>query len=368
MYIKQNDTEIDFLDISKRYTHINWNETVFFDIETTGFSAKNTKLYMIGVLYLHKETNTFHSTQWFLDDYKDESLLICEFINFVKQYNCLIHYNGQGFDIPYIEAKCKYYNIIFDFSAFKHIDLYKIASPLKNVFKTENLKQKTMELFFDVNRQDIFSGGDLISVYFDYMETKNEQSLTSLLLHNYEDITGMITLLNILSYSYIFEEEYDLKSLTVNSYTSPDSCQKKEAVFEFTLHTSVPKRISFGQQEFYVTAFANKLKIKIQIYTNELKFFYRNYKDYFYLPEEDISVHKSVAFYVDKNYRTKAKAANCYSKKTGQFLPQYDEIISPYFKIDYYDKKMYFEMTPEFMNNIEEIRNYINHVLSHLKG
>ena len=40
-----------------------------------------------------------------------------------------------------------------------------------------------------------------------------------------------------------------------------------------------------------------------------LKYFYDNYKDYFYLPKEDTAIHKSVATYVDKDFRQKAKTA-----------------------------------------------------------
>ena len=109
------------------------------------------------------------------------------------------------------------------------------------------------------------------------------------------------------------------------------------------------------------------MKIKISVYNGGLKFFYQNYKDYYYLPMEDRSIHKSIAFYVDKNYRTKANAANCYSKKTGRFIPQYEEIISPYFKIDYSDKITYFELTNEIINQPDLIKNYIDNVLMHLK-
>lgn len=368
MKIEKNDTGINFISLAQKYKMIDFDKSLFFDIETTGFSAKSTKLYMIGVLYADRTTATFHSIQWFLDDYSEESLIILEFINFAKKYSCLIHYNGQGFDIPYIEAKCCSYNILFDFSSFVHIDLYKYASRIKNIFKTENLKQKTMEAFFDLNRNDIFSGGDLISVYYKFMENHDEQALEFLLLHNYEDIKGMVTLVNILAYADIFENKFQFKSLTVDTYTSSDSLTKKEAVFEFALDTPVQKMVSFGSHEFYMTAFENKLKLKIQVYTDELKFFYPNYKDYYYLPEEDMSIHKSVAFYVDKNYRTRAKAANCYSKKTGQFLPQYSEIVSPYFKIDYYDKKTYFELTDDFCNDTDCIMKYISHVLEFLKN
>ena len=363
MRIITNDTFINYNILIEKYKEIDIEKSLFFDIETTGFSTNTTKLYMIGCLYTNKETETFHTIQWFLDDYRDESSLILAFIEFSKSYNTLIHYNGQGFDIPYMEDKCKKFNILFNFAHFKHIDLYKKATHIKNIFKTENLKQKTMEKFFDLTREDIFTGGDLISIYSEYMETKNEQAMNFLSLHNFEDIKGMLTLMDILSYSYIFEEKYDLKTLAIEDYSSRDQLPRKDVIIELKLNTPVPKRISFGVNEYYMTAFHNKLKLKIKVYTDELKFFYPNYKDYYYLPEEDMSIHKSVAFYVDKNFRVKAKAANCYSKKTGQFLPQYSEVIKPYFKKEYNDKQTYFEMTDEFLGDGESVLNYVKHVL-----
>ncbi len=366
MKIITKDTGISYNQIMEKYKYISLDKALFFDIETTGFSANKTKLYMIGCLYTNSETGTFHATQWFLDNYNDEAAMICAFMEFSRSYSTLIHYNGQGFDIPYMEEKCKKYNILFDFSQFEHIDLYKYASPIKNIFKTENLKQKTMEQFFDLNREDIFSGGDLISMYFEYMDKRDPRAMAFLILHNYEDIQGMVTLLDILSYSDIFKEEYALKTLTIEDHGARDEMPRKDVIIELILNTPVPKRVSFGTQEFYMTAYDEKLKLKIEVYTDELKFFYPNYKDYYYLPEEDMSIHKSVAFYVDKNYRVKAKAANCYSKKTGQFLPQYKEIVTPYFKKEYHEKKTYFEVTDEFLGDGEQVLHYVKHVLDFL--
>ena len=366
MKIITKDTEINYKQILKKYPQLNLEQAIFFDIETTGFSSKNSKLYMIGCLYVDTNTDTFHTIQWFLDDYNDEAALILSFLEFSRTYTTLIHYNGLGFDIPYMEDKCKKFNIIFDFSRFEHIDLYKYASRIKNIFKTENLKQKTMEQFFDLNREDIFTGGDLISVYSEYMTTKDERAIDFLMLHNFEDIQGMLTLLDILAYTYIFEEKYTLKTLSIEDYVSRDEIPRKDVIIELELNTPVPKRVSYGNTEYYMTAFHNKLRLKIQVYTDELKFFYPNYKDYYYLPEEDMSIHKSVAFYVDKNFRVKAKAANCYSKKTGQFLPQYKEVITPYFKKEYNDKETYFEVTDEFLGDGEMVLQYVGHVLEWL--
>ncbi len=365
MLTVRQDTGIEYNYIDAKYKDISLEDALFFDIETTGFSAGNTKLYLIGCVYADKDTGHFLSIQWFLDDYNDEKSLIQAFIDFSKNFKTLIHFNGQGFDIPYMEAKCQKHNITWDFSCFEHIDLYKYASKIKNLFKTENLKQKTMEVFFDLNREDVFSGGDLIAVYQDYMERKDDRLLEFLLLHNFEDIQGMITLLDILSYSAILDGAYSFSSIGM-AVSSARDIERKEAIIECTLDTPVPKRVSFGHDECYMTAYDNKLKLKIDVYTDELKYFYPEYKDYYYLPVEDRAIHKSVAFYVDKNYRVRAKAANCYSKKSGAFMPQFDEIVTPYFKREYGDKKLYFEVTDEFLGNDELVYSYVKHIVEWL--
>ncbi|MEG0963047.1 MAG: hypothetical protein RSF88_09335, partial [Lachnospiraceae bacterium] len=146
-------------------------------------------------------------------------------------------------------------------------------------------------------------------------------------------------------------------------YEKYEGYQGMELVFTLTPHFAIPKRFSYGFEDIYVTGFQDKVKLKVGIYQGELKYFYSNYKDYYYLTQEDMAVHKSVAFYVDKDYRTKAKAATCYSKKTGCFLPQYNELFTPYFKLEYHDKILYFEMTEEFTNSTEALQSYAAHLL-----
>lgn len=329
-------------------------KALFFDIETTGFSASHTKLYLIGCLYYDTEKSSFSTIQWFLDD-NDEASLINAFFEFAKNFKHLIHFNGEGFDIPYIIHKCEKYNITPLFTALESIDLYKTAFSLKKVLKLENLKQKTIEAFLGIRRDDEFSGGDLIKVYDSYIKNHDDKSLALLILHNIDDIKGLINLLSVFKYKELFDGNFYVKSICT---------QKNEAIIELAFNYSLPARISAGGDFYYMTAYNETAKIKINIYTDELKYFYPNYKDYYYLPEEDCSIHKSVAFYVDKNFRTQAKAANCYSKKTGRFLPQYTEVISPYFKIEYNDKITYFELTEEFLKDSSCIKAYSLHVLN----
>lgn len=106
--------------------------------------------------------------------------------------------------------------------------------------------------------------------------------------------------------------------------------------------------------------------MRIPLYHGELKYFYPNYKDYYYLPAEDMAIHKSVAAYVDKNHRTQATAATCYSKKSGCFLPQYQELFSPALKLERQDKISYFELTEAFTNSRENLKTYVMHFLERI--
>ena len=45
--------------------------------------------------------------------------------------------------------------------------------------------------------------------------------------------------------------------------------------------------------------------------------FFPNYKDYFYLIEEDEAIHKSLGIFLPKDKRKAAKVSNCYTKKKG---------------------------------------------------
>ncbi|BBF42869.1 possible elongation subunit of DNA-dependent DNA polymerase [Lachnospiraceae bacterium KM106-2] len=340
----------------------NLEDLLFFDIETTGFSAEVTSLYLIGCIYY--KNDAFHLIQWFADDYQSEKLVLTAFLEFTKEYKTLIHYNGQGFDIPYLQKKCAQYKISYDFTALESLDIYKKLFPYKAILNLANYKQKTIEEYLGIKREDTFSGGDLIHVYGSYLKAKlsgdhdkEKEYLAPLLLHNEDDLQGLVTITEILNLRDVLTLPW------VVTKTEQDNDQ-------FILHATLPKYlknpISFGNNLVTVNGFEDQGIIRVKIYKDELKFFYSNYKDYYYLPKEDMAIHKSVAFYVDKEFRTKAKAANCYSKKTGCFVVQYGERLSPYFKIEYHDKETYIELTDDFLANQAQLNIYANHLVKKL--
>ena len=336
----------------------------FFDIETTGFSPKNCTVYLIGCASHAGDVITV--TQLFAETPEAEPEILAAFADYCKSFTCAITFNGLTFDVPFLAQRCRQLGIPLDFSTLAHTDIFRQVSPFKKLFHLPNLKQKSIEQFLSLTREDLYSGGELISVYQDYCRDRDEEKLALLLLHNKEDVLGMIDLLPVLSYPELFRGSFTVADIELNSYQEYDGAAAQEFYISLRLFHPLPKRISRGREDIYLSACGDMAKLKVKIYQGELKYFYPNYKDYYYLPQEDIAIHKSVAFYVDKDFRIPAKAATCYSKKSGRFLPQYTEAFSPCFKPDYHDKISYIEMTEEFMTSREFQKAYVLHLLPEL--
>lgn len=336
-------------------------EILFIDIETTGFSPKMSKLYLIGCVYY--KDNTWNTIQFFSEEYKDEKELLEAFYEFAIDFSYLIHFNGNNFDIPYLTDKFKEFDLPYDFEKFEGIDLYKRVQPLKNLLKLINCKQKTIEAFLKIDREDKYSGGDLIGIYHDYVKNPDEEKKKLLLLHNYDDICGLLEILPILFYCDLLTTKFVVTKVSAGSYKDINGNDKLELLMYFDLPFNLPIPVSSMNSNIYFTAKENEGMIRVPIYEGELKYFFANYKEYYYLPIEDIALHKSVAAFVDKSRRQQAKASNCYIKKTGRFLPQWDNVINPFFKEDYSSNNLYWEITDERKTDRNLFSAYVSHIL-----
>ncbi len=350
LYIKQNNLTNELFG----------EDCIFFDIETTGFSPTSSSIYLIGCL--RKKGQNLIIDQFFAESKDDEKEVLQNFMDLLHEYKTIISFNGIGFDIPFIKAKCDSYGIDEHLKEFSYIDIFKLISNIKFLLKLPNYKQKTIETFLDIHRDDRFSGGELINVYDDYIKTKSSEAESLLLLHNFEDVTGMLDLLPILSYLEILNGHYTVSSVEIIPYTSYECENRQEMIITLQNDYVLPKRVSFQCYDFYLTMNQDISRIRIPIFEGELHYFYPNYKDYYYLPEEDMAIHKSVATFVDKQYRERAKACNCYNRKTGTFLPQYDTIMNPIFQKQHKDKCSYFELTEDFSTSDVMLRRYVDHI------
>ncbi len=338
-------------------------EILFMDIETTGFAAKTSKIYLIGCLYFD---GLWHEKQFFAEEYSDEKEVIEEFFSFAKSYKTLIHFNGNNFDLPFIMAKCKEFNLSCNFDNFNGIDIYRRISPYKNFLKLENCKQKTLEDFLGIEREDKFNGGDLIGIYHDYVASKDEDTKKFLLLHNFEDVKGMLEILPILSYIDLFTSKLTVTKVSASYYEDESGAKHSEIMMVMDLPAELKVPISFLYDRCYFSGAGSQGMLRVPLYEEEMKYFYANYKEYYYLPAEDIAMHKSVSAFVDKEHREQAKANNCYTRVTAKFLPEWIDLVTPFYKRDYSSKEMFFELTDERRTNRELFNKYASHVINHM--
>lgn len=343
------------------------SQVVFFDIETTGFSGQSALVYLIGCIY-YKE-NTWQLRQWFLDDVNTEKEMLLSFFDFIGSYTWLIHFNGTTFDIPFIEKRLARYRISRSFSFFESLDLYKEIKLYKKLLNLEGLKQKNLEQFLGIQREDIFTGGELIEVYYEYMDTHNDKLLACLLLHNADDLRGMLSILPLHGLALLLQGNFeisdcqltDCENISVNTEaTNPSS------VLHFTLNCdlTLPNTLEVCMEHTRLTIADDIISVYVPVVEDTLKYFYANYKDYYYLPAEDTAVHKSVASYVDKAYRKAATQATCYTKRCSRYLPLKDKTFSDtVFLREYKDKVCFMELSEEFLTKKELQKEYLLQLL-----
>lgn len=350
---------------------------LYFDIETTGFKKDATILYLIGCGYYKEEA--FHMIQWFNDDGISEPEILCAFKTMIQEFikqtqgtGRLFSFNGEGFDIPYLNRHYELNEIPFQIDLSLSFDLYKYLRPFQIFYDMDHGRQKDWELFLDINREDIYDGGQLIQFYKEYLLKKEEKLLDTLLLHNREDIQGMWALTPLSGYQKLLDDcvIYQDMAYSQKNYSIGQGC----LVIQCQLDTPLPKALQVHSSLGSIEGRNDILKISVPVMEGTLKYFFPDYQNYFYLPEEDRAVHKTIGCYVEKNHREKAKASNCYVKKTAIFLPfpssvRYygieiasdsykNELIL--YKTDYNEKQYYAEFDQVFDPDFGWLSRYLS--------
>ena len=342
---------------------VDLDQTIYFDIETTGLSRKYCSIYLIGAMYY--QDGEPYVIQWFAENINDEANVIMAFHKFLAKYKTIIQFNGNTFDIPFVKERSEKFNIEFDFDSFNHLDLYHSFKPLKKLLKLDSLKQKSFETYLGINRIDKFSGGELIDTYKEYVRTKNEKLLFPLLLHNYEDVEYMGHLTELFFYTDLLDGDFFVDSFGVNQYLDYNNKERQELTIIVKHKLKIPREVIFTSEDIYIKISDGLLILKVQALEETLKLFHKDYKNYYYLTKEDKALHKSVTQYVDSAYREQAKASTCYEKIDDLFVPLFDGFDYDYtFKKEYSDKSSFIRIKDLHKTNIKDyVLSIINHIL-----
>lgn len=303
---------------------------LFFDIETTGLSWKNSMVFLIGFLKMDSEKNKWILEQWFLEDPSEEKELLEKFSDVLKGNPFLVHYNGQKFDLPYLKGRCRLQNIPVTWDNCRQLDIYQTLRPFQKLMGLEHMRQNNLEQYLGICRPEEISGKDCIAVYKKYVIEKNSCQMEQILLHNQLDLTGLLDCTQALAYPALFQGQFQL-----------GECRRENDTLTCILIPDVPLPREFSldchPRPWTVSGGPHGAEITFCLENETLRMYYPNYKDYYYLPAEDIAVHKSVGTYVDRRCRRQADAFNCFTR---------------------------FPFTEEFWGDMEQIDRYIKNCLS----
>ena len=359
-------------------------DALLYDIETTGLNPKASQLYLLGILLFHKENSEL--IQYFAESVRDEEEILEQFFQLCQTKKVLISFNGEGFDNRFIEAMAKSYGKLPLHLNLKQLDLFKLIRKRKKFYGLESCSLKSCERFLGIYREDRCSGGELISVYREYLQNKDSEKKNLLLLHNREDIQNLPALFSFLAYENIFRgnikfqtaeflEKDEMKEKNYN-HQIESALQIKDLEFEerqnshtseklclqYYLPSPVPVPLTLAPKNYLLEIKDKSLILTVPLYQGELCYFFKDYKDYEFIPSEDRVVHKSLASMYPKEMREKAKASTAYQKMKTSFLPVFQE-GEKVFKKTYQDKQCFIP----FKENTFESINPVEYLLSFLK-
>ena len=366
------------------FRNISLEDTLLYDIETTGLNPKSSQLYLLGILLFHKENSEL--IQYFAESVLDEEEILEQFFQLCKTKKVLISFNGEGFDNRFVESMAKSYGKLPLHLNLKQLDLFKLIRKRKKFYGLESCSLKSCERFLGIYREDRCSGGELISVYREYLQDKDSEKKNMLLLHNREDIQNLPALFSFLAYENIFQGNIHFQRAEIlvrdemkeknDNHQKDNSLQIKDLELEerqnsrtseklclrFSLPSSVPVPLTLTPKNFLLEIKETSLCLTVPLYQGELCYFFKDYKDYEFIPSEDRAVHKSLVNMYPKEMREKAKASTAYQKMKASFLPVFQE-GEKVFKKTYQDKQCFIP----FKENTFESISPVEYLLSFLK-
>lgn len=299
-------------------------QPLFFDIETTGLSADISAITLIGCCDMDRNI-----TQWFNEDGFSQKQILSDFLAFIKSYDTLITFNGTTFDLPFLTSKIKEFKLNASFDSYKHLDLYQILKPYKNLWGLKNFHQKNLEEYLCLDRTDKLSGKKLIKTYQNYLEKGDIKDKEAVLLHNREDLLGLRDIYSLMSYPALLDGEFTLSSYSI---------ENDEFNAYLNLDHEVPVCGNYKKSGICLTLKHSNAVLTCPLDDGHLKHYHRDYKNYYYLPMEDLVIHKSMKSFVDTSSLVRADKDNCYSKFVpgDNFLSNENDVLSFCSDIIYY--------------------------------
>ena len=294
---------------------------LLLNIETTGLYARSSFVYMAGAAW--PQDGSFQVRILLAHSRRDEPLLLDELHKLLLRHPAVYTYGGRSFSYQYLnERYANYHEGILIAGNQMGNDLQKRTAPYREVIGLPDMKKLTAEAAAGFQRSGIREGARLIEVYEAWERSHEEADSETLLTHCREDMYSLAWLLPLASFSDFFSGKAGKPQID-----DEGSCLR----LDFASEIAFPWDVSWTGAYADIALHAHEAGVRLPVREGRLRYFLSGpCRDYYYLPEEDQAVHKSVAAFVDRNYRRRATPDTLYVPQDGRFVQLPPEILDGY--------------------------------------
>ena len=190
-------------------------DDIYLDIETTGLKRNSDYAWVIGAAFVKE--NKIESKQIFIKSKDDEKESLLYLNELLKNKQRIVTFNGNIFDIPFLNERANTYGISLNFPQDKY-DLYELIRKHNKFLMIKRINLKTAEKFMRIERNDPLAGKETLTLYKTYVETGYDYLKKSLLNHNYYDIKNLPPLMNVNAVIKNYNTLYDTRFIINDFY------------------------------------------------------------------------------------------------------------------------------------------------------
>ena len=170
------------------------HDIVFFDAETTGLAGGNgTYAFLVGLGYITDAGLVIE--QYLMRDFDEEYPMLQSLISTLRNFRLLVTFNGKAFDWPLLETRLVYSRLSSISWENAHLDLLHTSRRLWGKQLESCSLSCIEEKILSHIREDDIPGFQIPGIYFDYLETRNADTIEQIMQHNEWDIAAMAALL-----------------------------------------------------------------------------------------------------------------------------------------------------------------------------
>ncbi len=311
---------------------------VLISIETTGLYARSAFVFMFTAVYY--ESGTWHKVIMLAGNRRDERPLLSSLHAIVRSADILYSFGHFSFSSRFLSER--YENMNGPGAEFfpRDLEIADIQHQLKSIrylLPPGHLARHDIEKYVGFCRRSDIKGKKIADTFAAYEKTMDEGLRQMLILHQTEDIDSLFRVHVMEAYCRFAAGHFRV----IRHGISPED--PGLLIIEAVSDDRFPSELKTKDTHREIILNGISVTITVPVFYGKLKYFLPGQaKDYYYLPDEDRAIHRSVAVFVDKAHRRKATKDTCYTTCEGTFLecPRHSG-WDPVFKTDFHSKGSY---------------------------